>query len=105
MRWVPRSAKRSFAAQVATLSKIQRAVVARGMPGEGGRSRGSGTATIRLRQRVAKSPASGAARVAMALKVIEFKRYGCRAVNASHLVALVRAGAVFKNGKRIERPD
>ena len=28
-----------------------------------------------------------------------------RAVNAPHLVALVRAGAVFKNGKLIERPD
>jgi hypothetical protein len=27
------------------------------------------------------------------------------AVNAPHLVALVRAGAVFKNGKLIERPD
>jgi hypothetical protein len=29
----------------------------------------------------------------------------CRAVNAPHLVALVRAGAVFKNGMLIERPD
>jgi hypothetical protein len=28
-----------------------------------------------------------------------------RAVNAPHLDALVRAGAVFKNGKLIERPD
>src|SRR5260221_13928733 len=27
------------------------------------------------------------------------------AVNAPHLVALVRAGAVFKNGKLFERPD
>jgi hypothetical protein len=27
------------------------------------------------------------------------------AVNASHLVALVLAGAVFKNGKLNERPD
>jgi hypothetical protein len=26
-------------------------------------------------------------------------------VDAPHLVALVRAGAVFKNGKLIERPD
>ena len=26
-------------------------------------------------------------------------------INAPHLVALVRAGAVFKNGKLIERPD
>ena len=28
-----------------------------------------------------------------------------RAVNAPHLVALVRAGADFKNGKLVERPD
>jgi hypothetical protein len=28
-----------------------------------------------------------------------------RAVKAPHLVALVRAGAVFKNGKQIERSD
>lgn len=28
-----------------------------------------------------------------------------RAVSASHLVALVRAGAAFRNGKLIEQPD
>jgi hypothetical protein len=28
-----------------------------------------------------------------------------RAVNAPHLVALVRAGATFVNGKLIERPE
>jgi hypothetical protein len=28
-----------------------------------------------------------------------------RAVNASHLVALVRAGATFTGGKLAERPD
>jgi hypothetical protein len=28
-----------------------------------------------------------------------------RAVNAPHLVALVRAGATFENGKLVERPD
>jgi hypothetical protein len=28
-----------------------------------------------------------------------------RAVNAPHLVALVRAGAEFCNGKLVERPD
>jgi putative transposase len=42
----------------------------------------------------------------MAFKLIESaqtRRW--RAVNAPHLVALVRAGAVFKNGKLIERPD
>jgi hypothetical protein len=41
----------------------------------------------------------------MAFKLIESAQTQWRAVNAPHLVALVRAGAVFKNGKLIERPD
>jgi len=41
----------------------------------------------------------------MAFKLIESAPTRWRAVNAPHLVALVRAGAVFKNGKLIERPD
>jgi transposase-like protein len=62
-------------------------------------------ATIRLRQRVVKGPGSRAAGVATAFKLIESAQTRWRAVNAPHLVALVRAGAVFKNGKLIERPD
>src|SRR6266567_3553271 len=62
-------------------------------------------ATVRLRQRVTKGPGSRAAGVAMAFKLIESAQTRWRAVNAPHLVALVRAGAVFKNGKLIERPD
>jgi hypothetical protein len=54
---------------------------------------------------VTKSPGSRAAGVAMAFKHIEPAQTRWRAVNAPHLVALVRAGAVFKNGKLIERPD
>jgi hypothetical protein len=42
--------------------------------------------------------------LAMAFKLIESAQTRWRAVNAPHLVALVRAGAVFKNGKLIERP-
>ena len=42
-----------------------------------------------------------AAGVAMAFKLIESAQAQWRAVNAPHLVALVRAGAVFKNGKLI----
>jgi putative transposase len=61
-------------------------------------------ATVRLRQRVTKGPGSRAAGVAMAFKLIESAQTRWRAVNAPHLVALVRAGAVFKNGKLIERP-
>ena len=62
-------------------------------------------ATVRLRQRVTKGPGSRAAGVAMAFKLIESAQARWRAVNAPHLVALVRAGATFKNGKLIERPD
>jgi transposase-like protein len=62
-------------------------------------------ATVRLRQRVTKGPGSRAAGVAMAFNLIESAQTRWRAVNAPHLVALVRAGAVFKNGKLFERPD
>ena len=41
----------------------------------------------------------------MAFKLIESAQTRWRAVNAPHLVALVRADAVFKNGKLMERPD
>jgi hypothetical protein len=41
----------------------------------------------------------------MAYKLIESAQARWRAVNAPHLVALVRAGAIFINGKLVERPD
>jgi len=63
-------------------------------------------ATVRLRQRVTKGPGSRAAGVAMAFKLIESAQTRWRMVNAPHLVALVRAGATFVNGKLVERtPD
>lgn len=62
-------------------------------------------ATVRLRQRVTKGPGSRAAGIAMAFKLMESAQARWRAVNAPHLVALVRAGAEFKNGKLVERPD
>jgi putative transposase len=40
----------------------------------------------------------------MAYKLIESAQTRWRAVNAPHLVALVRAGATFKDGKLVERP-
>ncbi len=61
-------------------------------------------ATVRLRQRVTKGPGSRAAGVAMAFKLMEAAQARWRAVNAPHLVALVRAGATFVNGKLVERP-
>jgi putative transposase len=62
-------------------------------------------ATVRLRQRVTKGPGSRAAGIAMAFKLIESAQARWRAVNAPHLVALVRNGATFVNGKLVERPD
>ncbi len=62
-------------------------------------------ATVRLRQRVTKDPGSQAAGVAMAFKLIESAQRRWRAVNAPHLVALIRAGAKFDNSKLIERHD
>lgn len=62
-------------------------------------------ATVRLRQRVTKGPGSRAAGVAMAFKLIQSAQSRWRAVNAPHLVALVRAGAKFDKGVLVERPD
>lgn len=62
-------------------------------------------ATVRSRQRVTKGPGSRAAGVAMAFKLIESAQAHWRAVNAPHLVALVRAGATLEKGKLVERPD
>lgn len=62
-------------------------------------------ATVRLRQRVTKGPGSRAAGVAMAFKLMESAGRRWRAVNAPHLVALVRAGATFDEGVLVERSD
>ncbi len=62
-------------------------------------------ATVRLRTKVTKGPGSRAAGLAMAYKLIESAQTRWRAVNAPHLVALVRAGAKFEKGVMIERSD
>jgi putative transposase len=62
-------------------------------------------ATVRLRTKVTKGPGSRAAGLAMAFKLIEAAQQRWRAVNGPHLVALVRAGAVFHNGVLVERRD
>ena len=62
-------------------------------------------ATVRNRSKITKGPGSRAAGIAMAYKLIEAAQSRWRAVNAPHLVALVRAGARFHNGKLVERPD
>ena len=51
-----------------------------------------------------KGPGSRAAGIVMAYKLIDAAQARWRAVNAPHLVALVRAGAIFHKGKLLERP-
>jgi transposase-like protein len=62
-------------------------------------------ATVRHRQKLTRGPGSRAAGIAMAFKLMQAAQDRWRAVNAPHLVALVRAGATFKAGKLVERPQ
>jgi putative transposase len=62
-------------------------------------------ATVRHRTKITRGPGSRAAGLAMAFKLIESAQDHWRLVNAPHLVALVRSGATFTNGKLIERPS
>ncbi|MFL5994487.1 MAG: IS256 family transposase [Streptomyces sp.] len=62
-------------------------------------------ATVRLRTKVTKGAGSRAAALAMVFKLIESAQARWRAVNAPHLVALVRAGARFEHGQLVERPE
>ena len=60
-------------------------------------------ATVRLRTKVTRGAGSRAAALAMTFKLIESAQERWRAVNAPHLVALVRAGARFDKGVLVER--
>ena len=62
-------------------------------------------ATVRHRTKITRGPGSRAAGLAMAFKLIQAAQDRWRAVNGPHLVALVRAGARFEDGKLVERPD
>jgi transposase-like protein len=62
-------------------------------------------ATVRLRTKVTKGAGSRAAALAMVFKLVESAQARWRAVNAPHLVALVRAGARFERGQITERPE
>ncbi|MGW1354405.1 IS256 family transposase [Streptomyces sp. NPDC002409] len=62
-------------------------------------------ATVRLRTKVTKGAGSRAAALAMVFKLVEAAQARWRAVNASHLVALVRAGVCFERGQLVERPQ
>jgi putative transposase len=59
-----------------------------------------------MRQEVsAIESAIEAAALSMVFKLIESAQARWRAVNAPHLVALVRAGARFERGQLVERPE
>ena len=60
---------------------------------------------VRARTDVTKGPGSRAAGLAMCFKLIEVQEGRWRRVNAPELVALVRAGARFVNGRLVERSD
>ena len=62
-------------------------------------------ATVRLRQRTTKGPGSRAAGLAMAYKLMDAAQHRWRRINGHELVALVRAGATFIDGKLQERND
>jgi transposase-like protein len=61
--------------------------------------------TVRLRTRVTKGAGSRKAGLAMAYKLVQAAEDRWRKVNAPHLVALVRAGAVFIDGQSQERKE
>ena len=62
-------------------------------------------ATVRLRTNKTKGAGSRTAGLAMAYTLLTAAQARWRSVNAPHLVALVRAGATFVDGLRIERED
>jgi putative transposase len=61
--------------------------------------------TVRLRTKVTRGAGSRTAALAMTFKLIESAQARWRAVNAPHLVALVRAGARFERGVHVEREE
>ena len=62
-------------------------------------------ATVRLRTKKTKGAGSRSAGLAMAYKLLDAAQARWRCVNAPHLVALVRAGATFVDGVKVERQD
>ena len=60
-------------------------------------------ATVRLRTKVTKGAGSRAAALAMAYKLCAAAQQRWRRIDGHHLVALVRAGAVFIDGQLQER--
>jgi putative transposase len=59
-------------------------------------------APVRARTDITKGPGSRQAGLAMIFKLMEAAEGRWRRLNAPHLVAMVRAGATFKNGELVE---
>jgi putative transposase len=59
-------------------------------------------APVRARTEVTKGPGSRQAGLAMIFKLVEAAQGRWRKLTSAHLVALVRAGAVFRNGELVE---
>ena len=62
-------------------------------------------APVRARTNLTKGPASREPGLAMVFKLIEAAEGRWRKINGHELVALVRAGAKFVNGKLVEAQD
>lgn len=61
--------------------------------------------TVKLRTKVTRGAGSLAAALAMVFKLVESAQARWRAVNAPHLVSLVRVGACFEKGVLVEREE
>jgi len=86
---------------------LDRLLVTGGCPDDGGAGGGSPSLIDEIVREGARRMLAEAlhAALAMAFKLIESAQRRWRMVNAPHLVALVRADAVFVNGKLVERPE
>lgn len=61
--------------------------------------------TVRLRTKTTRGAGSRTAALAMVFKLVESAQRRWRAVNTPHLVALVRARAIFERGHLVERAN
>lgn len=63
----------------------------------------SAFSTVRLRQRVTKGSGTRTKALSMAFKLLDMAQARWRRLNGSHLLPLVRAGAIFVDGAPLER--
>ena len=61
--------------------------------------------SVKLRTKVTRGAGSPAAALAMVFKLVESAQTRWRAINAAHLVPLVRTGARFERGTLVDQPQ